>query len=77
MNISPHFSCQHQYAITGLIGLIEKGKSEATCLIDGSKCQVEGFPDGNWIGTTLFSGVKTESEIYKTEIFILSLSNTF
>ena len=52
-----------------IIGLIEKGKSEATCLIDGSKCEVEGFPDGNWIGTTLFSGVKTESEIYKTEIF--------
>ena len=52
-----------------IIGLIEKGKSEATCLLDGSKCEVEGFPDGNWIGTTLFSGVKTESEIYKTEIF--------
>ena len=53
-----------------IIGLIEKGKSEATCLIDGSKCEVEGFPDGNWIGATLFSGVKTESEIYLSLIHI-------
>ena len=30
---------------------------------------MEGYPNGNWVGTTLFSEVKTESEIYKTEIF--------
>jgi malonate-semialdehyde dehydrogenase (acetylating)/methylmalonate-semialdehyde dehydrogenase len=52
-----------------IIDLISTGKKEAKCLIDGSNCEVEGFPNGNWVGTTLFSEVKTESEIYKTEIF--------
>ena len=52
-----------------VISLIEKGKTEAECLIDGSSCSVEGYPNGNWVGTTLFSKVKTDSEIYKTEIF--------
>ena len=52
-----------------IVNLISKGKDEANCLIDGSNCTVEGYPNGNWVGTTLFSGVKTESEIYKTEIF--------
>ena len=52
-----------------IIQLIETGKKEAECLIDGSECSVEGYPDGNWVGTTLFSKVKTDSEIYKTEIF--------
>lgn len=52
-----------------VLKLIEKGKEEAKCLIDGSKCDIEGFPDGNWVGTTLFTKVKTDSEIYKTEIF--------
>ncbi len=52
-----------------VLSLIEKGKSEAKCMLDGSKCKVEGYPKGNWIGPTLFSEVKTDSEIYKTEIF--------
>ena len=52
-----------------IVNLISKGKEEANCLIDGSSCTVEGYPNGNWVGTTLFSEVKTESEIYKTEIF--------
>ncbi len=52
-----------------IIGLIEKGKTEAHCLIDGSQYSVEGYPEGNWVGPTLFSKVKTDSEIYKTEIF--------
>ena len=52
-----------------IIGLIEKGKTEAHCLIDGSQCSVEGYPEGNWVGPTLFSKVKTDSEIYRTEIF--------
>ena len=52
-----------------VLSLIETGKSEATCLIDGSNCQVEGFPNGNWVGPTLFTEVPTSSTIYKTEIF--------
>ena len=52
-----------------VLSLIETGKSEAKCLLDGSDCQVEGFPKGNWVGPTLFTDVPTESTIYKTEIF--------
>ena len=52
-----------------ILDLIKIGREEATCLLDGSDCEVEGYPDGNWIGPTLFTDVKTESTIYKTEIF--------
>jgi malonate-semialdehyde dehydrogenase (acetylating)/methylmalonate-semialdehyde dehydrogenase len=50
--------------------LIQQGKDEgAACLLDGSDCSVEGLPDGNWIGPTLFTGVTTEMSIYREEIF--------
>lgn len=53
-----------------ILSLIEQGKSEgATCLLDGSDCVVEGYPDGNWVGPTIFTGVTPEMEIYKNEIF--------
>jgi len=50
--------------------LIQQGKDEgASCLLDGSTCEVEGYPQGNWIGPTLFSGVSTDMTIYREEIF--------
>ena len=53
-----------------VLKLIAQGKQEgADCLLDGSDCQVEGYPNGNWIGPTLFSGVTAEMSIYKEEIF--------
>ena len=52
-----------------VIGLIETGKKEATCLLDGSDCTVKDYPDGHWVGPTLFTDVTTDSTIYKTEIF--------
>ncbi|MDP4528283.1 CoA-acylating methylmalonate-semialdehyde dehydrogenase [Alkalimonas delamerensis] len=53
-----------------ILSLIEQGKNEgATCLLDGSDCSVEDFPNGNWVGPTVFSNVTTEMEIYKQEIF--------
>ncbi len=53
-----------------VLGLIKKGQEEgAECLLDGSDCSVEGYPDGNWIGPTLFAGVDTDMEIYRQEIF--------
>ncbi|KFZ29571.1 methylmalonate-semialdehyde dehydrogenase [Pseudidiomarina atlantica] len=49
---------------------IEQGVKEgAELLVDGRNCQVEGFPNGNWVGPTMFSGVTTDMEIYKNEIF--------
>jgi malonate-semialdehyde dehydrogenase (acetylating)/methylmalonate-semialdehyde dehydrogenase len=53
-----------------VLTLIKQGKEEgATCLLDGSECTVDGLPDGNWIGPTLFTDVTPEMAIYREEIF--------
>ena len=40
-----------------VLRLIDEGKAEgAECLLDGSQCRVEGYPNGNWVGPTLFRG---------------------
>ena len=53
-----------------ILGFIRKGKEEgATCLLDGSDCTVAGFPNGNWLGPTLFTDVEPSMSIYKEEIF--------
>jgi malonate-semialdehyde dehydrogenase (acetylating)/methylmalonate-semialdehyde dehydrogenase len=53
-----------------VLRLIARGREEgATCLLDGSDCSVEGFPDGNWVGPTLFSDVTPGMSIYREEIF--------
>ena len=53
-----------------IVGYIERGKAEgARCLLDGSDCAVAGYPDGNWVGPTLFAGVRPDMSIYTDEIF--------
>lgn len=53
-----------------VLSLINKGKEDgATCLLDGSGCTVEGYPDGNWVGPTLFSNVTPDMSVYREEIF--------
>ncbi len=53
-----------------ILGCIERGKTEgARCLLDGSGCEVPGYPDGNWVGPTLFAGVTPGMSIYREEIF--------
>jgi malonate-semialdehyde dehydrogenase (acetylating)/methylmalonate-semialdehyde dehydrogenase len=53
-----------------VLKLIKAGKEEgATCLLDGSECSVEGYPEGNWVGPTLFKDVTPEMSIYREEIF--------
>ncbi|MCH8499758.1 MAG: CoA-acylating methylmalonate-semialdehyde dehydrogenase [Marinobacter sp.] len=50
--------------------LIARGVEEgAELLLDGRDCRVEGFPDGNWVGPTLFAGVTPDMDIYREEIF--------
>ncbi len=50
--------------------LIQSGIDQgATCLLDGRNCRVEGYPDGNWMGPTLFTDVTTNMDIYNEEIF--------
>jgi malonate-semialdehyde dehydrogenase (acetylating)/methylmalonate-semialdehyde dehydrogenase len=50
--------------------LIQGAAAEgADVLLDGSDCTVDGYPDGNWIGPTLFDNVTTEMKVYNEEIF--------
>ncbi len=51
-------------------GIRTEGKAEgAECLLDGSQCQVEGYPNGNWLGPTLFRAVTPKMGLYREEIF--------
>jgi malonate-semialdehyde dehydrogenase (acetylating)/methylmalonate-semialdehyde dehydrogenase len=53
-----------------ILGFIRTGRAEgATCLLDGSDCTVAGYPNGNWLGPTLFTDVDPSMTIYKEEIF--------
>ena len=53
-----------------ILDYIRKGRDEgATLLLDGSDCTVEGFPQGNWVGPTLFADVTADMSIYRDEIF--------
>ena len=53
-----------------ILGYIQKGKAEgARCVLDGSDCAVAGYPDGNWVGPTLFADVEPTMSIYTDEIF--------
>lgn len=53
-----------------ILDLIRQGKEEgAHCEFDGSQVTVPGYPEGNWIGPTLFTGVKPHMAIYREEIF--------
>jgi len=50
--------------------LIEHGVREGAKLeLDGRGMKVAGYPDGNFVGPTIFSNVKPEHKIYTTEIF--------
>lgn len=51
-------------------GIIEKAKAEgADCILDGSDFTLADYPDGNWVGPTMFSKVSTDMDVYKQEIF--------
>jgi malonate-semialdehyde dehydrogenase (acetylating)/methylmalonate-semialdehyde dehydrogenase len=53
-----------------ILGLIEKGVAEGAKLeLDGRSIKVPGYPEGNFIAPTVFSGVKPEMTIYEEEIF--------
>lgn len=53
-----------------VLRLIQEGKDAgAECILDGSDCKVEGYPNGNWVGPTMFRGVTVDMSIYQEEIF--------
>jgi len=53
-----------------IISTIEAGKAEgALCVLDGSEVKVDGYPDGHWVGPTIFTHVTPEMRVYQEEIF--------
>jgi len=57
-------------ALARVHSLIEAGVKEGARLeLDGRGIRVPGYADGNFVGPTVFSGVKPGMNIYKEEIF--------
>jgi len=53
-----------------ILGLIEQGVAAGARLeLDGRSVRVAGYERGNFIGPTIFSGVRPDMSIYTTEIF--------
>ena len=53
-----------------VLGYIEKGIEEgANLILDGRNCNVEGYPNGFFIGPCIFDNVKPDMTIAKEEIF--------
>lgn len=50
--------------------LIAQGVTEGAKLeLDGRNPDIAGYPHGNFVGPTIFSGVKADMQVYKEEIF--------
>ena len=53
-----------------VLGYINQGIAEgAQMLVDGRRCTVIDYPDGYWVGATLFDHVTPAMTNYKEEIF--------
>ncbi len=53
-----------------VLGMIEKGLEEgADLVLDGRGCSVEGYPDGFFVGPTIFDNVTPDMTIASHEIF--------
>ncbi|MCH7715763.1 MAG: CoA-acylating methylmalonate-semialdehyde dehydrogenase [Gemmatimonadetes bacterium] len=49
---------------------IDRGATEgATILLDGRHPSVEGYPNGHWVGPTVFDGVEPQMTVGRDEIF--------
>ena len=66
-DLGPLISCAARERVSGLIA---KGVAEGARLeLDGRHVHVAGFEQGNFVGPTIFSGVKPGMSIYQQEIF--------
>ncbi len=66
-DVGPVISCAARERIESLI---ERGVADgATLELDGRKPQVPGYEQGNFVGPTIFAGVRPGMAIYDQEIF--------
>lgn len=67
VTMGPVISAKHKERV---LGYVEKGLKEgARLLVDGRGQKVDGYPNGHWIGPTLFDGVTAQMTIGREEIF--------
>jgi malonate-semialdehyde dehydrogenase (acetylating) / methylmalonate-semialdehyde dehydrogenase len=67
VTMGPVISRKHMEKV---LGYIQKGVDEgAELLLDGRGVKVAGYPDGNWIGPTVFNRVRPSMTIAQEEIF--------
>jgi len=65
--LGPLYSASHRESV---VKWIEKGVEEgATLVLDGRGVKVEGYPDGYYLGPTIFDNVTPEMSIGNEEIF--------
>lgn len=65
--MGPLVSAAHQQKV---VRYIDQGVAEgAKLVIDGRNYQVAGYPDGFYVGGSLFDGVTPQMSIYREEIF--------
>ena len=66
-DVPPVISPESKQRINTLIASAEK--EGATILLDGRNVKVEDYPNGNFVGPTIITNMKTNMEAYKNEIF--------
>ncbi|CAG8425177.1 unnamed protein product [Penicillium salamii] len=67
VDIGPVISPESRKRIGDIIGTAEK--EGAKILLDGRKVCPKGYPNGNWIGPSIITGVTPQMTCYKEEIF--------
>jgi malonate-semialdehyde dehydrogenase (acetylating)/methylmalonate-semialdehyde dehydrogenase len=66
-DLGPLISAESKQRVHDLIASAEK--EGATIELDGRGVTVEGFPNGNFVGPTIITGVKPSMKCYTEEIF--------
>lgn len=67
VDVGPLISVESKQRVESLIA--SGAKEGANILVDGRGIKVNGFENGNFVGPTVISGVKTDMTCYKEEIF--------
>ena len=66
-DMGPVVSAAHRDRV---LGYVEQGKKEgARLVLDRSDAQVEGYPNGHWVGPAVFEGATPEMAIGREEVF--------
>lgn len=67
LDLGPMISKDARARSARIVGTADKEGAKVE--LDGRDIKVEGFPNGNWFGPTVITGVKPEMTCYKEEIF--------